>query len=245
MKPHFSKKNNALQSGNSDEPVKNEEKYATVLPDELFKKIKQKSLTIVDIRDAENFASEHIADSINIPPELFSEKLNLLDNSREYVIVDDFGSSPQELQVLDFLSGQDFKNIGYLGGGLSAWKGKFYSTVTPGDPTSFSDQAKVSYLKSEELKKILAEETGLFIVDLRSEKNYKEGHIDGAINIFLDDLEQKRREIPYGKKIILYDNDGLWAFQGAVRLFDMGTLNVFALSDGINAWKQKGFALVK
>jgi len=58
-------------------------------------------------------------------------------------------------------------------------------------------------------------------------------------------LESERNKIPVGKKIILYDKDGLWAFQGAVRLFDMGFFNVFCLSDGLDSWQQKKYPLAK
>jgi len=95
------------------------------------------------------------------------------------------------------------------------------------------------------LKKIMVEESNLYIVDVRKKGQFDEGHLNGAVNIFLDELENRHAEIPLGKKIILCDNDGMWAFQGAVRLFDMGIMNVFALSDGLNVWKQKGYEIVK
>jgi rhodanese-related sulfurtransferase len=58
-------------------------------------------------------------------------------------------------------------------------------------------------------------------------------------------LEKRKKDIPIGKKIVLYDNDGLGAFKAGVRLFDMGFFNTFTLSDGLDAWKKKNYELVK
>jgi 3-mercaptopyruvate sulfurtransferase SseA len=45
--------------------------------------------------------------------------------------------------------------------------------------------------------------------------------------------------------VVLYDNNGLWAFMGAVRLYDMGFFNILAMSDGLDGWKSNKFELVK
>jgi len=89
------------------------------------------------------------------------------------------------------------------------------------------------------------EKVDLYILDVRKNATFSEGHIKNAANIFLDDLETKYRDIPMGKEIVVYDNDGLWAFKAAVRLFDLGVFDVHALSDGLDRWKQKGYEIVK
>jgi len=61
----------------------------------------------------------------------------------------------------------------------------------------------------------------------------------------LDDLEKEKAKIPLGRKVVLYDNNGLWAFMGAVRLYDMGFFNILAMSDGLEGWKNNKFELVK
>jgi rhodanese-related sulfurtransferase len=138
-----------------------------------------------------------------------------------------------------------FKNVFYLSGGFTEWKDENNGTASAGDPSSFSDQAKVNFIKGDDLKKAIDNNEDLLIIDLRKEAAFSGGHIKNAINIYLGDLEKRRSEIPLGKKVVLVDNDGLWAFQGAVRLFDAGVFNVFALSEGLDAWKQKGYEVVK
>jgi hydroxyacylglutathione hydrolase len=218
-------------------------KYKSISGANLLKKIaSRKPIAILDIRDSNGFEMEHIADSINIPPGTSEDNLPTPED-KEYFIVDYLGLTQNEIQIMETLLGKGF-NVSYLEGGFIGWKNQLNPTVSFGDPSSFTDQAKITYMKNDELEKASKEEN-LYIIDLRSEKEFNDGHISGTVNINLADLEKRRNEIPIDRKIILYDNNGFEAFQGAVRLFDLGILNVYMLSDGIQAWKQKGFELVK
>ena len=228
------------------QPSQNQSKYKSISAKNLLVKTQSgQTPTMLDIRDPAPFAAEHIIDSKNINQQSLNDILSSSDKNKTYYLIDSLGPSPMELQVLDLFSQAGFKNVSYLDGGLAEWKNELNPTITTGDPHSFTDQAKVSYVSSDDLKKMLDGENDLYIIDVRTPTEFAAGHIAGAVSIYLDDLEAKRGQIPLGKKIILYDNDSLWAFQGAVRLFDMGILNVFALSDGYNAWTQKGYAVTK
>ncbi|MFA4817436.1 MAG: rhodanese-like domain-containing protein [Parcubacteria group bacterium] len=213
--------------------------------EDLLKKIQAKeSLAIIDVRSSDEFKNEHILDSQNIPADNFAASIEKLDKNKNYVIVDDRNENIGAAMAAD-LTQKEFKNVYYLTGGFPSWKSQLNPTISAGNPNSFTDQSKVSYLTSDQLKAMFAAEKNLYIIDVRKSDALAQGHLKGAVNIFLDDLEKRRGEIPSGKKIVLYDTDGLWAFQGAVRLFDMNILNVYALSDGFNTWTQKGFEVIK
>ena len=203
------------------------------------------NVEVWDLRDSEAFKREHIVDSRNINPENITEAIKQHDESKKYVLIDNFQDLSPAL-IAGIFSDDRYNNVYYLDGGFSKWKENFGPVITDGDPYSITDQAKVSYISSDDLKN-LTDQGGadLLIIDLRRPASYADSHIKGSVNIFLDDLEMKRNIIPMGKKIILCDNDGLWAFQGAVRMADMGIFNVFALSDGLDEWKQKGYDLEK
>lgn len=202
-------------------------------------------LVIIDARDSADFKKEHILNSKNIPAAQLSEAAKALDKSKTYIVVSN-ELSTQDIRSLEKLfTDEGFENYFYLTGGFAAWKSQYGPTISDGDPYSFTDQSKVTYINTDELKKLAGENSNLQIIDLRKNSQFKEGHLKNAVNIFLDDLEGKKSEIGRGKKIVLYDNDGLWAFKGAVRLYDMGIFNVIALSDGLDAWMKKGFEVVK
>lgn len=218
--------------------------YKSITTEDLLKKINSKEkITIIDIRDSESFKYEHILDSKNISASDLELILLSFDKNETYFIVDDLGLTPKETQLMQIFAENGFERVAYLEGGLFDWKNQLGPTVSFGDPTSFTDQSKVTYIKSDELKNELLDEATIYILDLRIKSEFDKAHIKNAVNINLEDIESRRHEIPFGKKIILYDNDGMLAFQGAAKLFDMGIFNVYALSDGFTAWREKGFKI--
>jgi rhodanese-related sulfurtransferase len=212
----------------------------------LYQKIDSKEkLTIIDIRDEDIFSNEHLPNSTNIPLTKLADAANVLEKGNLYVLLGDDSSLITVASGAKVLSGSGFHNLAYLEGGFSSWKNKYQPTISVGNPNSFTDQSKVNYITSEKLKELLSKEKGITIIDVRKSTEYNDGHIRGARNICLTDIENKKSEIPLTKKIILYDDSGIGAFQAAVRLFDMGFFNTHVLSDGLDAWKAKKFEVVK
>ncbi|MFZ2226585.1 MAG: rhodanese-like domain-containing protein [Candidatus Moraniibacteriota bacterium] len=218
-------------------------KISKITPAELGKKNQADSgaMLIIDLRERADYEKEHLVKSQNIPLSEGFSAFDRLDKNKEYVLFDTQCETIIVNAFADALSAKNFKNIHYLEGGFEAWKKEFGSTISAGDPTSFSDQAKVNFIASVELKKISNQK--LTIVDLRKSPEFSSGHLVGAINIPLEELEKRSKEIPFNRKTILYATTGIDAFKGAVRLFDLGFFNVFALSDGLDGWKKQGFEI--
>jgi len=238
----FSKKDAGQANKNEETQNQSVLQYKGISSQDLLKKISSREeITIIDIRDPESFKYEHILDSQNVPLADLEILLPSLEKDTAYLLVDDLGLTSEETQFLQIFSEIGFTRVAYLEGGLFDWKNQSGPTVTLGDPRSFTDQAKVTLITSDELKNALINEPRSYILDLRERKEFDKAHIKNAVNINFEDMEEKRDEIPFGKKIILYDNNGILAFQGAVKLFDMGIFNVYALSDGLLSWKEKGF----
>lgn len=205
----------------------------------------EEKITLIDIRSSQEFQKEHLQKSTNIPFDTFEENLSQLDKNFNYIFIDATNSVEIINLVGIFLPKNGFKNVYYLEGGFNGWKNTFYPTVSAGYPNSLTDQAKISYIDSVKLKEFLDVEKNVFIIDVRGKNDYDTEHIPKAINIFVDDIEKKIKEIPLGKKIIIYDADTISAFQASVRLFDLGKMNVLTLSDGFGKWKEKGFPIEK
>lgn len=221
-------------------------KIGKVNPDDLRNKlINDRSMIVIDIRNADEYQAEHIIDSKNIPLDSLPSFMSSMDSSKSYIIVDASGDIGALKTVAALASKINAKNISYLDGGFSLWKSNMNPTISDGNPSSFSDQAKVSYVKVDELKAAMDKGANMIIIDVRTSQEYKTEHLKGAINIFVDDLEAKRRQLPLGKRIVVYDNDSLIAFKAAARLYDLGVFNVFSLAEGLNVWKQKGYETVK
>lgn len=249
LKPYFNKTKVAEKTATEDVAARaniDAAKINKITSEELAKKIQTESdFIVIDIRSEIEYQKEHIIDSQNIPFGQLPSAFNILDKNKDYVFVDEIINIAAINNLASLLTEKNYKNIYYLDGGFSDWKSKFNSTISDGDLKSFVDQSKATYIKSDDLKKILEQEKNLLLIDLRNSSEFSAGHLPNAINIFLNDLEKKRKEIPANKKIIIYGNDGISAFKGAVRLFDLGIFNVSALSDGFNSWNKKGYETIK
>jgi len=215
-----------------------------ISPEELLEKMKNReSLSVIDLRLPEEFKKEHLIGSKNYDLETIGKNIDQLSKNQTLVIIDQVGSSVAKNFAEKILPAGGLNNALYLTGGFSNWKKQFFPTISEGDPNSFVDQSKVTYLSGEALKELTTKETDLVFIDLRNKKDFQAGHLKGALNIFLNSLEEKNKEIPLGKKIILYAKDSFSSFKGAVRLFDLGFFNVFALSDGFTDLEEKGFSV--
>lgn len=68
----------------------------------------------------------------------------------------------------------------------------------------FWNREKTTVVKPDELAAEIAKGSVPLIVDVRSEKEFRSAHIPGAINIPLDELEQRRFELDATKPTVFY-----------------------------------------
>lgn len=85
-----------------------------------------------------------------------------------------------------------------------------------------------------------------YLLDYRSEKAYKEGHIKGSRSIPLHLLSQRFQEIPADKRIITIDARGRTDWTPAAWfLKSKGFNDVGFLEGGIGAWQKERLPLEK
>jgi rhodanese-related sulfurtransferase len=213
---------------------------------ELVKKLSEKDKpAVIDLRSPDEYKLEHIIDSINIPIENLDSGVGGLDKNKTYVLVDQINVSETMEFLAGYFSSQGFSRIKILNGGFLLWKQNNNPTIAFGNLSSIVDRAKVTFIEAVALKELIEKEKNLLILDVRPENEFKEGHLKDSINMSVDNIEKDYKKIGLGKKIIIYDNNGLLAFQAAVRLFDLGFVNTLCLSDGLDTWKKNGYEIVK
>ena len=85
----------------------------------------------------------------------------------------------------------------------------------------------------------IKKDNGAKIVDVRSPQEYEEGHIDGAINIPLYEINNKFDEIINDKnqEIVLYCLSGQRSKDAYKKVVKLGYSNVFNLHGGLENWK--------
>ena len=88
----------------------------------------------------------------------------------------------------------------------------------------------------ETAKIILKNEINTVLVDVRSPQEYKEGHLDGSINIPLYDLERNCEELKMDKEkiIILYCQYGSRSHRALKILENNGYKHLYQIKGGLD-----------
>lgn len=92
-------------------------------------------------------------------------------------------------------------------------------------------------ISAEELKQMMDDEEIFVILDIRSEMEYDRGHIEGAINIPAEELEERAEEMIQSKStpIIVYCKNGTRTGKAIRTLEKLGYTRVKSLG-GISDW---------
>jgi len=240
FKSEFKKDNSGIAKTSGGAEIK----YPKITPEDLKNQLKNPdNVQVVDIRGSDDYKLEHFIGSISATLE---ESLNGVPLEKTITIIGYEEQKEAYKKAVELIKSKGFNDVYVLDGGLPAWKEIGGSTISIGNPGSFSDNAKIIYILPEELKKLTDDQNyPKYILDVSSEQAFGNGHLSGAENIFLDDLEKSADKIPSGKLIVVYGENELQEFQAGVRLYDLGIMNAKVLKGGLPAWKEKGFEVVK
>lgn len=105
-----------------------------------------------------------------------------------------------------------------------------------------NDSEKVQVMKINKTEAVTKIEDGAILIDVRSSAEYESRHIDGSININVDDilnsngaLVYDNSEIGFNKTIIVYCRSGSRSNNAANKLIELGYTNVYDLGS-IDNW---------
>ena len=92
-------------------------------------------------------------------------------------------------------------------------------------------------ISQDEAMKIMEEESGFLIVDVRRPDEFAEGHIEGAINVPNEGITDKMpEELPDKDQLLLiYCRTGRRSKEASEKLAKIGYTNVYEFG-GINTW---------
>ena len=221
--------------------------YQTISALDLNKKIlapnKEEKFTMLDVRPFNSYISKHIVDSLNIAISEFPVGTKISPDNLIVVIGENSDDKDIETSV-NKLKQENFKNIIVLAGGMDSWNQLIGTAVNYGDPKSFADQSKVSYLDPSSLNDALTQKVPVYIIDVRPSNEFSGGHITGAKNIPIDELEKRRREITESKVVVVGSSE-LQEFQAAVQMADMIIVSPFVMRTAMPGWVEKKFTLVR
>ena len=84
----------------------------------------------------------------------------------------------------------------------------------------------------------LDQKKGMMLLDVRSNKEYEQGHIPGAVHVPLSDIGNKVKKLKKDKELVVYCRNGSQSIWAIKRLMGMGYKNLYNLRGGYNAWKR-------
>ncbi|HBS12691.1 MAG TPA: MBL fold metallo-hydrolase [Flavobacteriaceae bacterium] len=181
-----------------------------------------KGVKLFDAREKQDFAKGFIPGSINAPASdnFFATKISLYVNYNEDIMLLADESQLDELT-------RKLMRIG-----LDNVKG-FISSTDAYD----GELEKVNFVSMEEMESL--KNQGTLVVDLRGVSEYKEGHVEGAKNVYFGTIEDNLDQIPKDKKVIVHCQSGHRASIAYSVLVKNGYTNILNFSGGMNEWLKK------
>ena len=183
---------------------------------------------ILDVRDAPYFEAGHLKDSLNIGlgGQYATWAGTLLDRERSIVVIAEPG---REYEAQLRLGRIGFDRVaGYLEGGMQSLASR---------PDLVTRTERIS---PEELAEELAGQSPtagpLFILDVRTPREWNQTRIEGSVNIPLNLLRARIAEVPRGRRVIVHCASGYRSAIAASILAQHRFEDLGDLAGGINAW---------
>ncbi len=179
---------------------------------------------LLDTRDADAFAAEHVRGSINIglSGRYASWVGTLLDPKQTIVLVTAPGKEEESATRLGRIG---FDRIaGYLKGGVAAAHARAAELV------------RGARVDREALAKRLAAPKPPQVVDVRTNAEWSAGHIDGALHLVLDDLSKNLAAVPRDRELVVVCKSGYRSSIATSLLQAAGFERVTDLVGGMDAW---------
>jgi rhodanese-related sulfurtransferase len=180
-------------------------------------------------------ADHSIPGSMCIPAEEFESHLLRLpaEKDRTLVFYCESEITYKSCEAADLAVGKGYTRVMVLDGGLPSWKRAGYET----EAAERIPREAVEAIKPPVLRQWLKEKKDILLVDIRPEKLFQQGHIEGAVNIPMYRLHLRYRELPLNRLLILVDNRGFRTPLAASYLIRKG-YEVKRLFGGMAKWEE-------
>jgi rhodanese-related sulfurtransferase len=107
------------------------------------------------------------------------------------------------------------------------------------------DEAAYGDVNVEQASDLIKSRLLMVILDVRTTEEFAIEHIEGAINIPVDELENRIGELDKKDELLVYCRTGSRSSRAVDTLTKNGFTKIFHMNGGIVAWKNAGFLTVK
>ncbi len=93
----------------------------------------------------------------------------------------------------------------------------------------------------QEARSLIADKPDLVILDVRTASEYEDGHIEGAVNIPVQELSVRLDELSREDELLVYCRTGNRSAQAVDILQDVGFTKIYHMDAGITGWIEAGY----
>ncbi|NIR44367.1 MAG: MBL fold metallo-hydrolase [Gemmatimonadetes bacterium] len=197
-----------------------------------FRSQVEKGHVVIDLRDQLAFGGGHIAGSFGIgfDPDLSQWAAWVVPyDTPILLVVADAAHVAESVRRLVRVGLDDVR--GYLAGGMDAW-------LKAGYPL-----AEIGEITPGELHERLAAGEPIEVLDVRTEEEYRGGHIEGARHIMGGWLPERTEELPTDRSLATICATGYRSTVAASVLQRAGFQDVINVAGGMTAWRQANLAV--
>lgn len=204
------------------------------LPPPAVEKALANGVAVIDIRPPREFAGGHIPDSYGIP--LVSPLITwagwVVPFGSPMILVADHPIGREEATRQLIRIGYDDLR-GYLDGGIAAWQ-------AAGFPT-----ARTRLIDVNELHAWMRRDDAPLVVDVRSDAEWRTGHMPGAIHIEAGRItENAETRVPRDRPVVLHCSAANRATVGLSLMERLGYRDLILLDTGFGNWREAGYGVV-
>lgn len=188
---------------------------------------------ILDSRNPGEFARGHLRGSINIGlgGNYASWAGTVLDFNKQIILVAAPGKEAEAAMRLGRIGYDNV--IGYLEGGPASFSGHESSV------------SKLERVTAMQLAESLRAEKPPLVLDVRTDSEWNDKHIDGAIHIPLNKLLERVEEVPKDRHLVIHCLGGYRSAIAASILASHGVDDLSDMVGGINAWLEAALPVVR
>ena len=193
-----------------------------------FHQAVQKGHAVIDLRDQTSFGAGHVprAFGIGSGKMLSMWAAWVVPYDTPLLLVGDDSEIEEAIRSLVRVGLDDVH--GYLRGGLSTWE-------AAGLPLGQTPQTT-----PRELQRQLAGAEPPLVLDVRTDDEWREGHLPGALHIMGGYLPERVSQVPRGRPILVMCGSGYRSTIAASVLERAGFSDITNLTGGMKAWKDAG-----
>ena len=110
---------------------------------------------------------------------------------------------------------------------------------------NWGDDGEYGDVTLEEASNLIGDKPDLVILDVRTQAEYDEGHIEGAILIPNTEISDRLDELDDNDELLVYCRTGNRSSQAVEILEDAGFDKIYHMNDGISKWISEGYPVVQ